>query len=122
MLSKLERIEKFVASDRPNEWLQLGSLQLYLRKATHFLGDKAYRTLDIPNIYYRKESDLGQGTFTGLIRGMEAMLPKYPEFEALVVENVLTPRFGAYLERNGWTKVPDAIGFGGVFSYYKLLK
>lgn len=123
MQSKLQRIEKFVNSDLHNTWLQLGSLQLYLRKTQHWLGDNLCTTLDIPNVYFRKEADMGKGVFTGILRGMEVMLKEHKEYDAIFIENVLTPRLSAFLLREGWAIAPDYSGFGGeVNSFYKLLK
>jgi GNAT superfamily N-acetyltransferase len=102
-----------------NQWLRDEAMEVYLRKARHFVGvDEASPddTLDIANVNVLEEWRR-RGRFSTFLRAAENV--SFSLGLTVFVENVINPVLAAMLERRGYRKT----GFSDVLPcYYKRMR
>jgi hypothetical protein len=89
-----------------NLWLYGLEMEIYVRKGPRLLDERMTTCLDIANVTVYKP---GLGFFTLFLRLMEVIIKDYDSFEAIYIESVQTERFGWFLEREGYTRIPDSL-------------
>lgn len=113
----MQELVKFLEEGR-NEWLQVGKLTVYVRRAYH----NKMKTFDIANVFVNDERQRGKGIFTQFLEDLHPLLVKDGRFDAVYVESVQNPRFAIYLETNGFTRVGHSeFEYDNMPSFYKLL-
>jgi hypothetical protein len=95
-------IDVFVRSGLKNSWLQIGPMQVYVRKGQHYfygpsreVGERIVGTFDVANVMV-EESERGKGWFTSFLNFVEAYM------DNVYVENVLEPRLRPFLQKRGY--------------------
>lgn len=84
-----------------NSWLKFPKLEVYVRRGQHKINGEIQLCFDLASVY---ATPTGKGTFTRFFSEYESACK-----EAGVVayiENVQTPRFQQFFERNGYIKMP----------------
>jgi hypothetical protein len=110
----VDYLEEYNDEDwQTNKWLYGLEMEIYVRKGHHTINEEITTCLDIANVtVYNK----GLGIFTIFLQFVELLIQGYDSFEAIYVESVMFPRFGLFLEKQGYTRIPDSLPP----SYYKL--
>lgn len=93
-------IERFIASGDKNRWLISPVMKVYVRKGKRFSAERLFNVLDIANIEV-KQDEQGKGHFTDFLERYMLLAQKHG-FDAIFVENVLTPRFTDFFIKRGW--------------------
>lgn len=127
-------LEEFIARmNFRNQWLRYKGLETYYRKGGRVLEGKLLSTLEranTSNITSSKPRNeklfkLPVYTRTGYYRELseltEQLARKY-KFEAVFVENVVSPFLPDKLKEWGYKEYPSSIGRGLSVSFYKLIK
>jgi hypothetical protein len=98
----LEQLIDFFKSNQRNKWLEDKDMKVYVRKSKRLLPKEKnlIETLDIATIEAIKP---GKGHGTKFIKAAHEINP----FQMTFIENVLTPRFVRWFEKDGWTMFPS---------------
>jgi hypothetical protein len=97
----------FLDGPARNAWIASGlGQEVYVRKTRRILGGAdCLKVLDIGNVN-TMEKRQHKGLFKRFLA--EAFISAWGQgYEAIYIENVLTPRFADYFRRNGWVEIPD---------------
>lgn len=109
-----KEIRDFVMSKHSNQWLQSGTMEIYVRQSIRRDPTKTIliRTFDIANISCGHK---GCGIFTQLFDSLED-LSSYG-FGAIYIEQVLTERFADFFRRKNCTEVKDLSSIPSFFYF-----
>lgn len=100
--------ENFVIKNARNQWVHglIGSA--YLRKSIRCNDDRIIHVLDIASVEIR-EAFRGKGHFTDFLDYITE-LAHYYGYDAVLVENVLSPRLAAFMSKqDGFKKIGESI-------------
>lgn len=99
-----KEIRDFVMSKHSDQWLQFGTIEIYVRQTVRQnpLKHGLIRTFDIANVSCGHK---GCGIFTQLFDSLED-LSSYG-FGAIYIEQVMTDRFADFFRRKNCTEVKD---------------
>jgi hypothetical protein len=104
----------FEKSPLRNQWLKLSPFHIYFRKGPlNIYGVHYPRTVTMANVTSSPEVRRS-GRFKFFLQWMEARLEK--DLDAIMVENVFSPRLVSILENHGWHPCGGDDGF---VSFYK---
>ncbi len=95
----------FLEGRARNAWICSGlGQEVYVRKGQRMIDGKKYnRVLDIANVTTREKKQ-NKGMFKRFL--LEAFVSAWGQgYEAIYVENVLTPYFADYFRRTGWIEI-----------------
>lgn len=100
-----QQLVEFLESTERNRWLNSDKIKVYVRKGRHVLDrtGEIEHVLDIAAIEVPLDAQK-QGVFTRFLEFAKKVNP----FAAIYVENVLTPKFQQFFERNGWKKTKES--------------
>ena len=93
-----------------------GLITIYVRAGRRFLNGQMLKCFDIASIT-TKERQQRKGLFTGWLNDAEQKIAAM-DFDAIYVENVLTPEFCEFWRRRGYTELND--GYNS--SFYKIIE
>lgn len=103
MKTVIKQLEDFLTKSANNfyhhnrAWLQDDKMEVYVRAGHHYIRDKDVSSLDIANV---NVFEPGKGVFTHFLQEAE----KLNIYDVLFIENVLTPRFASWFEKQGYEK------------------
>jgi hypothetical protein len=84
------------------EWVSIHTpnyaLSAYLRRTSHYFGDRKFSTIDVANINVSPQRSGGCST---LLTILESLI----QFEAVFVEGVLNEHLAAHLLKRGYTRM-----------------
>lgn len=102
-------IDKFLSSNKRNEWIDVPEGKMYLRRSMRAIPGKTdlQLMLDVASIDFEKK---GTGAFTGYLDHMEKQLLEDPTINGIWVENLLNDRLASFLERRGYQREPYSFG------------
>lgn len=105
-------LEDFLWHPIHNTWIYEPPIEVYVRKAVHFITDlgKPVYCLDIANIEV-EENSRRQGVFKAWLKKAEQVCP----LECMYIENVQNPVLHDFLIREGYTRIK----FLATDCYYK---
>jgi hypothetical protein len=102
----LAQVEKFLSGSSRNEWLKVGKMKVYVRKAGHLIDGNVVMTLDLANLE-QHEKLRGKGQFRQLVIDLKKKLETSPalrkDLKGIYV--VLNPRLEASLPKMGFKLV-----------------
>lgn len=101
----MDALGEFLASPARNQYISVGTYEIYVRKGVHMANKVLVHTFDIANIQNKDEWTRGQGGFRVLLKCFENRLKQYPKFDAIYIESVLNDRLAQSLPSMGFTLV-----------------
>jgi hypothetical protein len=110
-LTNLSEIKKFIRSPQRNEWLEIGTMRVYVRKATHLIDKETAKTFDIASIE-QDEDQRGKGEFRQLVVNLKKLLSDDAlrgQIEGIYIENLLNDRLATSLPSMGFNLVPRTV-------------
>jgi hypothetical protein len=110
--------------DGPNrcQWLVVNGVDIFMRKSFRLFNGETYdRVVDLANVEIKNERFQCKGKFTQLVEDV-TMLANNRGYQALYVENVLTPRFEQYFVKRRWERVVGQFSPLNPPCFYKFLE
>jgi N-acetylglutamate synthase-like GNAT family acetyltransferase len=99
-----DQLDEFLESNHRNLYIGDNVGNIYLRKGYHHIDKNIELCLDIANVNVSKQFQ-NQGWFKSFL---QYAIQKCP-YKYIYIENVLTPRFSEFFQKNGWTRIPNLI-------------
>jgi GNAT superfamily N-acetyltransferase len=106
-------VKDFLNGPHKNLWVKGKHLAAYLRKSVRCDTGKALRCIDIANVQVT-DAKQGRGHFTAWYTEAEAEA-KAAGFEAIYIENILSPRMENFCISRGFTSINV---YGGALASY----
>ena len=94
-------VEEFIAQPQRNRWLEVGPVQMYVRKSTRLLDGHRVNVFDVASI--QVETGLqGKGYFSAAL-DVVMELAKDNMFDAVMMESIVNERFAEHFAKKpGW--------------------
>lgn len=98
--------DRFMKSKIPNLWIcsDNNEVQIYCRKAMHFIDDQRESCLDIANIRI-DDAFQNQGIGTTIINRIHELNP----YGVTLIESILNKALYDRLKKQGWIDIPDSL-------------
>lgn len=104
----MDKVLEFIKGPYRNKWIEYRGMKVYLRKQScvHPLTKEYIHCLGIANVQVAQS---GNGRFKQWLADMIDLIKSRVEFDAIMVENVLTPRFADFFDRLQWIKTSHSV-------------
>jgi len=109
--TNLSAIERFLKSKARNEWLEVDTFSIYVRKGYHLIQGKIVHCFDVASIE-ADEGERGKGKFKLFMTELKSLLENHTDLRGnitmIFVENVLNSKLVESLPRMGFMSVTQS--------------
>ena len=114
-----QTVEEFLSSDLRNFWLRKPGtpIRVYVRRGIRLLDGQRLNVLDLASIQVDSGKE-GKGVFTRWLPGAISAA-RSGGVQGVFIENVMSKRFAAFFDRNGFVRLPRSYSEAAPCFYLK---